>query len=141
MQGNYNLTSVNTTTASITAKAITGSFTASDKIYNGNTSATVTGTSLSGVVAGDVGAVSLTGGTATFADKNVGINKTVTLAGAALRGAAAGNYTLTSVATDQANISALGITGNFTAANKVYDGNAVAGVGTRTLTGAIEMIL
>ena len=135
--GNYNLTSVNTTTASITAKAITGSFTANNKVYDGTTAASVASTSLSGVVAGDVGAVSLTGGTATFADKNVGINKTVTLTGAILSGAASGNYTLTSVATDQANITALGITGNFTAANKVYDGTAVAGVVTRTLTGAI----
>ena len=61
----------------------------------------------------------------------------MTLTGATLSGAASGNYTLTSVATDQADITALGITGSFTAANKVYDGNAVAGVGIRTLTGAI----
>jgi hypothetical protein len=81
--------------------------------------------------------VSLTGGTATFADKNVGAGKTVTLAGATLSGSASGNYTLTSVATDQADITALDITGDFTAANKIYDGNAVAGVVTRTLAGAI----
>jgi uncharacterized protein YjbI with pentapeptide repeats len=135
--GNYNLQSVNTTNASITALGITGSFTANNKVYDGTTSATVLSTSLSGVLAGDVGSVSLTGGTATFADKNVGNTKTVTLTGATLTGAASGNYTLTSVATDQANITALGITGNFTAANKVYDGNTVAGVATRTLAGAI----
>ena len=76
----------------------------------------------------------LIGGTATFANKNVGTGKTVTLTGAVLAGADAGNYSLSSVATTTANITAKSITGSFTAANKVYDGNVSATVLTRTLT-------
>src|SRR5690606_41790585 len=66
----------------------------------------------------DLDDVSLDGGTATFDNKNVGTGKTVTLTGATLAGADAGNYTLTSVATTTANITALEITGTFTADNK-----------------------
>ncbi len=136
--GNYSLTSVNTTTANITALGIvTGNFTVANKVYDGNTSATVLSRTLTGVLAGDVGNVSLIGGTATFANANAGTGKIVTLTGATLTGAASGNYSLTSVNTTTANITALGITGNFTAANKVYDGTTSATVQTRTLTGVI----
>ena len=135
--GNYSLTSVGTTTADITALGITGNFTAQSKVYDGNNTAVVLTRTLNGVLAGDVGNVSLTGGTATFADAQVGTGKTVTLAGSSLTGTAAGNYSLTSVGTTTANITALGITGNFTAQSKVYDGNNTAGVLTRTLNGVL----
>ena len=69
--GNYSLSSVGTTTANITAKAITGSFTAANKVYDGNISATVLTRSLTGEVAAAT-TVSLIGGTATFGNKNVG---------------------------------------------------------------------
>ncbi len=133
--GNYVLDSVATTTASITALHITGSFTAADKVYDGNAAATVLTRSLTGVLAGD--AVELTGGTATFANKTVGEDKVVTLGSALLSGADAGNYALDSVATTSASISALHITGAFTAADKVYDGTVNATVLTRSLVGAI----
>src|SRR5439155_853282 len=103
--GNYSLTSVATATADISALGDTGSFTAQSKTYDATAAATVTGRSLSGVLSGDT--VSLSGGTATFANKNVGTGKTVTLTGAALSGSDAGNYSLTSVATATADISAL----------------------------------
>src|SRR5439155_675112 len=74
--GNYVLDSVATTVANITAKHITGSFTADNKEYDGNNSATVLTRSLSGAIGGDV--VSLTGGTATFDNKTVANGKTVT---------------------------------------------------------------
>src|SRR5204862_548143 len=112
------LDSVATTTASITALHITGAFTAGDKGYDGNASATV----LTRSTVGDVGGVSLTGGTATFNDKTVANGKTVTLTGAGLAGVDAANYVLDSVATATANIAELHITGAFTAGNKVYDG-------------------
>src|SRR5204863_372120 len=64
--GNYVLDSVATTTANIAALHITGTFTADNKIYDGNNSATVLVRSLVGAVAGDM--VSLAGGTATFDD-------------------------------------------------------------------------
>ena len=81
--------------------------------------------------------MSLTGGTASFANATVGAGKTVTLTGATLTGSAAGNYNLTSVGTTTASITALGITGSFTAADKVYDGTTSATVLTRTLTGVL----
>ena len=50
----------------------------------------------------------------------------LTLAGATLTGTASGNYTLTSVSTTTANITALGVTGTYAAANKTYNGNPAA---------------
>src|SRR5439155_695568 len=134
---NYVLDSVATTTANITALHITGSFTADNKPYDGNNSATVLTRNLSGVIGLD--AVSLTGGTATFNDKTVANGKTVTLTGASLSGANAGNYVLDSVATTTANITAKHITGSFTADNKPYDGNNSATVLTRKLSGVIGL--
>jgi YDG domain len=123
--GNYVLDSVATTTADITTKHITGTFTAAHKVYDGNTSATVLTGSLIGTIGGD--AVSLMGGTATFASKNVGTDKTVTLSGATLAGGDAGNYTLDSVATTTANITHKNLTvAGITANNKPWDGNTVA---------------
>src|SRR5205814_6324148 len=118
------LTSVATTAASITPLAITGTFTANNKVYDGTAAATVLTRSLVGKIGND--AVSLDGGTASFADKNVGNGKTVTLTGATLTGADKDNYTLDSVSTTAANITPLGITGSFTAQNKVYDGTTAA---------------
>src|SRR5439155_1487005 len=77
-------------------------------------------------------AVSLSGGTATFDTKNVGTAKTVTLSGAALSGTDAGNYVLDAVSTTTANISALHVTGSFTAQSKTYDGATSATVLTRS---------
>src|SRR4029079_10283913 len=133
--GTYRLTSVATTTASISALAITGNFTASDKTYDGNTSATVLTRTLNGVLGTDD--VTLDGGTASFDSRDVGTGKTVTLSGAGLIGTDAGNYSLTSVGTTTASISALAITGNFTASDKTYDGNTSATVLTRTLNGVL----
>ena len=78
---NYTLTQP-TFTANITAKHITGSFTASNKTYDGNNTATVTSRSPVSVISGDT--VSLTGGTATFSDETVANNKVVTLVKAVL---------------------------------------------------------
>ncbi|MEB2785908.1 YDG domain-containing protein, partial [Algoriphagus persicinus] len=93
----------NAATLTVNQKDITGSFTADNKEYDGNTSAVVLTRFLNGVIAPD--AVTLTGGTATFSDANAALGKTVTLTGASLSGADAGNYNLTSVGTTTANIS------------------------------------
>jgi hypothetical protein len=134
---NYAYNFIPVTTGIITAKPITGSFTAADKVYDGNTNATVLTRGLSGVLAADTANVSLTGGTASFGTATVGAGKTVTLAGATLTGSAAANYNLSSVGTTTAAITALGITGSFTAADKVYDGNTNATVLTRGLSGVL----
>jgi hypothetical protein len=91
-------------TLTVAAKSLTGSFTADNKFYDGTTAATVLTRSVSGKVGSDD--VSLSGGTATFANALVGNAKTVTLAGASLAGTTASNYTLGSVSTTTANITA-----------------------------------
>jgi hypothetical protein len=78
----------------ITPLTVTGSFTASNKIYDGNALAMITGRSLTGQVSGDD--VSVSGGTATFADKHAGPGKTVTGTGFGLSGLVAGDYQLAS---------------------------------------------
>src|SRR5439155_20121058 len=128
---NYVLDSVATTTADITALHITGTFTASNKPY----SVPTPGSAVLRATVGDAGGVTLTGGTATFNDKTVRIGKPVTLAGASLSGADASNYVLDSVATTTADITALHITGTFTASNKPYDGTTAATVLTRATVG------
>lgn len=138
--GNYVLASTTLTdTATINALHITGTFTASDKVYDGTTAASVTNRSLVGVIviAGTPDDVSLSGGTATFSDRNVGPGKTVTLTGATLAGTDAGNYVLDSVATTTASITAKPLTGSFTAADKQYDGTTAATIVTRSLTGVV----
>jgi hypothetical protein len=92
----------------VNQKAITGSFTASNKIYDGTTSATVATRAVSGQVGLDD--VNHTGGTATFDTADVGAAKTVSLAEASLAGAAAANYSLGSVSTTTANITAASVT-------------------------------
>ena len=107
--GNYTIVFISADFA-ITPLPITGNFTAGNKVYDGNTSATVLTRTLNGVLTADLANVRLSGGTATFADPYVGPSKTVTLAGAILAGSAAANYTLSSVATTVASITSKALT-------------------------------
>ena len=137
---NYSLTSGEaTTTADITKLTLTPNFTAHNKIYDGNASATINTRSLGGVIGMDD--VTLTDGTATFSDKNVGTGKTVTAAISSftLAGTESGNYQLPSSGniTTNADITVKHITGNFTADNKIYDGGVSASVLTRTLNDTV----
>ncbi len=131
---NYSITYVDNTTSEITSRDVAGTFTANDKVYDGDVDATVLTQSLIGVLVADQAEVSLSGGSASFSDRHVGDGKTVTASGMTLSGAEAGNYNLTSVAITTANITPLAITGNFTVeASKEYDGNTLATVTGRTL--------
>lgn len=139
--GNYTVSIVGapTTTANITAKTvtITGTFGASNKTYDGNTSATISSNSLSLLGVEGTDDVTLTE-VANFANKNIGTGKIVNLLSSTLAGADAANYSLsfTGVPTTTANITAkqLTITGSFTANNKTYDGNNSAAINTNSLT-------
>jgi len=127
--GNYSLTQP-TLSANITPKPLKViGLTANNKIYDGTTAATVSGTaSLVGVITGD--AVSLAGTPVLqFASANVGTGIAITASGYALSGNQAGNYTLTQPTALTANITrkALTISGAMVA-NKVYDGTTVATV-------------
>ncbi len=132
---NYRLHRVFDAVATISPLAISGSFTAADKVYDGNVSAVVVDRSLSGVLGSDI--VSLDGGTATFASPSAGAHTTVTLAGAGLTGDDASNYSLSGVSPTTADITRLGITGSFTADDKVYDASTDATVLTRSLNGVV----
>ncbi|MED5596094.1 YDG domain-containing protein [Janthinobacterium sp. P210006] len=95
---------------------------AGNKVYDGNTSAVLSGGSLSGVLGDDVAKLNflLSG---SYASKNVGNNLVIT-ASATLGGSAAGNYTLAPIgdfsgAITRATISS--VTG-LKADDKVYDG-------------------
>src|SRR5205814_1848302 len=85
---NYSVIFANNTTGAITAKNLTISgVTASDKVYDGNTTASLSGGSLVGVVSPDV--VTISAGSGTFASKNIGMHA-VTVSGYGLGGADAG---------------------------------------------------
>jgi mucin-19 len=94
---NYLLVQPTGVTANITPLTLTlGGLTATDKVYDGSTTASVTG-SLAGVIAGDtVGLASLAG---SFVDKNVAAAKTVNVTVGALTGAQAGNYRIVDTTT------------------------------------------
>ncbi|MGZ3764824.1 MAG: beta strand repeat-containing protein, partial [Mucilaginibacter sp.] len=109
--GNYTLTQPVGLTANITPKTLTiTGLTASNKVYDGTTSASLSGTgTLSGVVAGDV--VNLGGsGTGTFASKNVATGIAVTVSTYTISGTDAGNYTLTQPSGLTANITKASLT-------------------------------
>jgi hypothetical protein len=112
---NYVVTTVNGTyTIAPKAISITG-ITASNKTYDGTTSATVDASGASGWIAGDSVVVSSTG---SFADKNAGTGKAVLLS-STYSGADASNYIITSQSTATADIAKATLTA---VGNKVYDG-------------------
>ena len=129
-----------TVTINVAKAPLTASFTANDKPYDGNTTATIATRKVNGVVGSDD--VSLTGGVATFADKNVGTGKTVTATGFSVSGASVGNYVLSSTsASATASITPLPLTvTGITANDKVYDGTTTATLNTSgaTLVGVIS---
>jgi len=105
--GNYTLTQPTGLTADITPKALTiSSAAAANKVFDGTTAATITGT-LTGIISPDV--VTLVG-TGTFASSAVGTGIAVTST-SALAGAAAANYSLT---------QPTGLTANITVAPTVF---------------------
>ncbi|MDD2684541.1 MAG: YDG domain-containing protein [Gallionella sp.] len=133
--GNYSLQNLTaTTTANIIAKALTATFTGSNKVYDRLTTASVAGAS-SDIVSGD--AVSFTQ-TANFSDKNVANGKTINVSSIGLSGADAGNYVLqNTTATTTANITAKSLSVVYTGNNRAYDGSTLATVND-TITGIIS---
>jgi hypothetical protein len=127
-------------TASITPASLTVSgFTAASKVYDATTTASVSGGTLLGTLAGD--SVALSGSSGSFADKNVGTAKTVTVSAGALSGTDAGNYLLASnTVTTTADITARGLTvAGLSVSDKVYDGTTAASLSG--LAGALQGVL
>lgn len=120
---NYTLTStIASTTANITAKALTVSATGSSKVYDGTTTAAV---ALSdNRLNGDV--LTLSDTAANFIDKNAAYEKTINIVGINVTGTDAGNYSFNTTATASADITAKTLTATVAAPDKVYDGNVTA---------------
>src|SRR6185436_11114881 len=96
--GNYTFNTTASTTADITARALTVSASGINKVYDGNADATV---NLSDDrVAGDVFTDSYA--SASFSDKNVADGKNVSVSGIAITGTDAGNYTFNTTASTTA---------------------------------------
>lgn len=129
-----------TVTVTINAKALTVSgLTASNRVYDGGTSASVSGTaSLVGVVGSED--VSLAGSpTATFATKTVANGKTVSVTGYSLSGTAnLSNYSLSQPSLS-ANITAAPLTVNVSANNKVYTATDAATLSSASLSGVLGL--
>ncbi|MRV74978.1 filamentous hemagglutinin N-terminal domain-containing protein [Duganella sp. FT92W] len=136
--GNYSLTLPTSVTGNITAASLTVSgLLATSRTYDGTTSATVSGGTLSGVLSNDV--VSVGTITASFADKNVGTGKTITISSSGLSGADAGNYTLAQPSNLTADITAkaLTVTG-MTGVSRVYDATTTATTTGGALSGIVS---
>ncbi len=123
---NYSLQNTSAlSSADITPKPLTASFTTSARAYDGSTTATVLGSSTD-KVAGDNLVFNVS--SAHFASADAGVNKQVTLTGLSLGGVDAGNYALqntSATSTGTINRRDVSLTG-LTAANKVYDGTTSA---------------
>jgi hypothetical protein len=133
-QGSFEASTANGTLA-VLAKNLIVTTTASNKVYDGTTTATVA--YIDNRVPGD--SLTLTG-TAAFADKNVAIGKTVTVTGITINGPDAGNYTLAATtATTTADITARPLAITATAANRMYDSTTTVSVtyGDNRLTGDV----
>ena len=121
------------------ALALSG-ISAASKVYDGSTTATLTGTAtFSSALSGDVVTPVSGGATGSFANANAGTGKAVTVGGYSLSGADASNYTLTQPAGLTADITpkALSISGS-AVTSKTYDGGTAAVVAAGTLSGMVN---
>ena len=115
--------------ARIDARLLTvASFSAQDKTYDGNTTASLGGLQLSGVIAGD--AVSPNAG-GQFSNKQAGQNKQVALTTLTLSGADAGNYQaqlpgFSGTASIRTKAVTISNAADGPLGSKVYDGNTLA---------------
>ena len=107
---------------------------ASNKVYDGTTSAALSGATLSGVFGADNVALG-NDTTGAFGDKNVGTGKSVTTT-MTLTGSDASNYTLAQPTGLTASISQRAVTVAASGTDKVYDGNTLDQV-TLSTTGLI----
>jgi len=113
--------------ANITQAPLTATITASNKVYDGGVSATITGRALSGVIGGDVVTPNASGA-ATFSNKNVGDLKLVSATDITLAGADKDNYSYDGTASGSANITQKPLTVSAAGNNKTYNASAVATV-------------
>jgi hypothetical protein len=113
---NYAVTLVNNSTGVITPRGLAVSASASDKVYDGTTSASVSLTD--NRLSGD--SFSINFAAANFADQNAGIGKTVTVSGISLSGPDAGNYTPNTSAIATASILQRPVTVTADSKTRIY---------------------
>jgi len=121
---NYQSGNLTVTPASLSVTGIT----AQTKIYDGNTTATLSNAgTLNGVIGSDSVNLVTSGLTANFNDKNVGLGKLVNITGYSITGSEAGNYVISSSQIGSGDISpaTLTVTG-ITAIPKTYDATTTA---------------
>ncbi|MDY0177020.1 MAG: YDG domain-containing protein [Lentisphaeria bacterium] len=123
-EGNYDIGFATNVTAEITPKQLSVSFSADDKVYDGNSEATVRDFVFDAVVEGD--ALEIQNATAQFEESNVG-NWPLTLTDYTVIGNDEGNYSL-AFAEVKAQIQAKRVEIGFTAADKEYDGTTAAAI-------------
>jgi hypothetical protein len=124
-----------TTNADITAASLTVTgITANDKVYDGNSTATLntTGAILVGMMPGDAVALNTVGATGAFTDPDVGTAKTVLVSGSTLSGMDAGNYTLIQPTTTANITQASSATALVSSANPSLQGFSVTFTATAT---------
>jgi len=160
---NYKVTYVSNTTSTIDPRTLIVCAQASDKIYDGTTTANVvlsdnrvegdvvtlslkpslTGSSTSGTFisvtdANGVTTQIVTGSSgANFADKNAALDKTVFVVGIQVQGTDAKNYTANTTALSTANITPKNVTALAVGKNKVYDGK-IASLVTLSSGGVVK---
>ena len=119
---NYAYNTSTTTTADITARALTVSASGVNRIYDGGTGGSAI--LADNRVAGDLLTLS---GNASFADKNAGVGKTMSVSNIAASGADAANYVLggTGLSTT-ANITPRALTVGATGIDRQFDGTVAA---------------
>ena len=140
--GNYTLVQPSGLTANITPAQLTISgLSAGNKVYDTNTSATLSGTAaLAGILGSDTVSLSGSATAGTFSDKNVADGKSVTanLSGLSLSGADAGNYQINGVTSAlTANITPVTLTVTASNASKTYDGQGYSGGNGVTYSGFV----
>ncbi|WP_028855995.1 YDG domain-containing protein [Psychrilyobacter atlanticus] len=133
---NYNLLSSDSTKADINKRDINASFVATNKTYDGSSSANVSFNSWDNLVENDV--LNTSSITASFNDKNAGIDKVVTIDNISLTGDDADNYNLVTSNSSSADINKRDINASFVATNKTYDGSSSANVSFNSWDNLVE---
>ena len=134
--GNYSIAGTAGLTVNIAPKTLTASYSGVNRVYDGSTAATVTGSSAD-VVSGDSLVIGATGVFSGTGARNVGTSKPIAVTAAALAGADAADYLLVVAnATTTADITPRTVTATYTGGTRAYDGTARAPV-TRTDAGLL----
>ncbi len=125
---NYAVGGANGLTVSITPRALTASYGAATKVYDGNATAQVSATSAD-LLAADVGALGITASGVFSAGKDAGLAKTVAVSGGFLTGVERNNYTLQNAsASSSADITRKTLNAGYQGGTRVYDGSTAAPV-------------